>query len=381
MPILSSRARRVACVALAAVTLAMLALPETSAAAGPVRYAAPKLATSVSGLLATATATITASVPVTASMAGVCVRNSAGAVRDFPFRAVALKPAGTVLTATRQLYPGRYTVWACAKVDGGWNDIGAKRTLVVADPGATRSYPKPVARPGAAYPSGVPMPVGNLPGWKQVFSDDFTTPVVLGGFPGPYKSKWLSYNGFADTSGNGRYNQKIISMHNGQMDLYLHSEKGVPQGAAPVPLVGGRWGGQKYGRFTVRYRADWTPGYGAGWLLWPDSGHWNDGEIDFPEGGLSQTQEAFNHCVGHARDNCLVVNTGVTFVDWHTATIEWSPRGVFYILDGKTVASDTRNIPVKALHWVLQTGTSGNKPAASTTGHVLIDWVSIYTRA
>src|ERR1700741_1268265 len=31
-------------------------------------------------------------------------------------------------------------------------------------------------------PSGVAMPKGNLPGWKQVFSDDFATSVPLGGF-------------------------------------------------------------------------------------------------------------------------------------------------------------------------------------------------------
>src|SRR5215472_1874929 len=35
----------------------------------------------------------------------------------------------------------------------------------------------------AHSPSGEPMPVGDIPGWHQVFSDDFTTDVPLGSFP------------------------------------------------------------------------------------------------------------------------------------------------------------------------------------------------------
>ena len=56
-----------------------------------------------------------------------------------------------------------------------------------------------------AYGSSTAMPVGNLNGWRQIFTDDFTTDVPLGSFPGPYAKKWTSYTGFDDTSGNGTY--------------------------------------------------------------------------------------------------------------------------------------------------------------------------------
>ena len=181
--------------------------------------------------------------------------------------------------------------------------------------------------------------------------------------------------------GNGDFNQKIISAHDGYLDLNLHSENGRAQGAAPVPLVNGAWGGQVYGRYTVRFKADALPGYGTGWLLWPDSNNWNDGEIDYPESELTNTIKGYNHTVGNPAHNDLVFDTGISYLNWHTATIEWTSSKITYLLDGKVVSSSTTSIPRKALHWVLQTATTGGQPAASTKGHLLIDWVSIYTKA
>ena len=142
----------------------------------------------------------------------------------------------------------------------------------------------------------------------------------------------------------------------------LHSENGRAQGAAPVPLVNGAWGGQVYGRYTVRFKSDALPGYGTGWLLWPDSNNWNDGEIDFPESGLNSTIKGYNHTVGNPAHNDLVFDTGVTYLGWHTATIEWTPSKITYLLDGNVVSSSTTSVPSKALHWVLQTATTGTQP-------------------
>lgn len=338
---------------------------------------------SSNGQILTGSETISSSKTVIASYVGVCARNSGNGLVDFPFSTnVTLTPAGTSVSVTRVLLPGKYTVWACLKIGPYWHNVGPIYPLVVANPLVTPPPPPvPVPDPGPTYPSGEPMPTGNLPGWNQVFTDDFTKDVAMGGFPGPYAAKWMSYNGFPDQSGRGMYNQKIISAHDGELDMYLHSENGVPQGAGPVPLVNGAWGGQVYGRYTIRYRSDWLPGYGAGWLLWNDSGNWDDGEIDFPEGALYSTIGAYNHCVGYAAVNCLAVNTGVTFVNWHTSTIEWSPAGVLFFLDGDLVGSDTDSIPSKSLHWVLQTGTNGSLPNPTTSGHVLIDWIAAYTYA
>lgn len=320
-----------------------------------------------SGVTATASTTISASIATPASLAGVCARNATGAVVDFPLSPATLTPQGASFTVSRKLDPGAYTYWSCAKVAGIWHDLGTRRTLTVS------------SASGIAAPSGQPMPLGDLPGWKQTFTEDFTTDVAGGGFPGPYAPKWTSYNGFRDSSGNGLFARKIISVHDGELDMYLHSENGVPLGAAPVPLVdNGKWGGQVYGRFSVRFRADSLPGYGAGWLLWADSGNWDDGEIDFPEGYLNKQMQAFNHKVGNARKNSLVLSPKVSWTNWHTATIEWKPTGVSFVLDGVTLGTDSKSIPDKALHWVLQTATSGPLPSADTAGHVLIDWVTVY---
>ncbi len=51
------------------------------------------------------------------------------------------------------------------------------------DPLLAISAEKP-GRAGAADPSGVPMPKGNLPGWKQVYANDFTLNVPRGSFSG-----------------------------------------------------------------------------------------------------------------------------------------------------------------------------------------------------
>lgn len=225
------------------------------------------------------------------------------------------------------------------------------------------------------------MPVGDLPGWKQTFSDDFTAPLASGAFPGPYASKWVSYNNFYDTSHAGWYDQSIISAHDGNLDINLHTANGKALGAAPVPLVNGQWGGQVYGRFSVRMKSDSLSGYGAGFLLWNDSGNWNDGEIDFPESDLSETVKGYNHCVGNASVNCLAFDTGVLYTSWHTYTIDWTPASVKYEIDGVVVATDTANVPSKSLHWVMQVATRGSTPDPSLNGHLLIDWATIYSYA
>ena len=355
--------------AVLATTMGMTVLLGTSPAAAATTFTATALSAGSSGTTVTASVTISSSATVWANPVGICARNSGGGVVDFPMGGATLTSSGKTFTAVRTLDDGTYTYWGCAYVGGSWYDIGAKKSFTV----GVASAP--------ATGSGQAMPVGNLPGWRQTFADDFNTTVAMGGFPGPYANKWESYNGFKDSTGEGMYSSKYISAHNGFLDLYLHSVNGVPQGAGPVPLVdSGKWGGQVYGRFSIRFKADPVTGYGAGWLLWPDSGDWNDGEVDFPEGSFPNYLEGFNHTINNAAVNSLIVEPNVTFTSWHTATIDWTPSSVSFILDGKVLGTDTRNVPSKPLHWVLQTGTARDMSTTSA-GHVLIDWVTAYSYA
>ena len=225
------------------------------------------------------------------------------------------------------------------------------------------------------------MPVGNLPGWKQVFADDFNSTVARGSFPGPYANKWTSYSGFTDTFKHGDYNKGIISAQNGNLDLYLHSVNGRPQGAAPIPLVNGRWGGQTYGRFSVRLRGDALKGYGMGYILWPDSGDWHEGEVDFPESGMDDVAKAYNHCLSDPAKNCLAANSNAHYTSWHTYTTDWTPQRITFSIDGKVLATTTSNIPRKPLHWVMATSTTASGPSTSISGHLYLDWAVIYTYA
>jgi len=225
--------------------------------------------------------------------------------------------------------------------------------------------------------SGQAMPTTAPAGWSQVLAEDFTTPAALGTFPGPaYAAHWDGYAGFTDTSGVGTYTpDRVVSVADGALDLNLHTENGKALVAAPVPQVDGKWGGWTYGRYSVRFRADDVPGYKTAWLLWPDSDDWNDGEIDFPEGDLDGSISGFVHQPGDPSSNALAIDTGASYTDWHTATIEWLPDGVTFFLDGEQVGH-TDVSPSTPMHLVLQTETSG-QPPAEAAGHVQIDWITL----
>ncbi|MFT3874886.1 MAG: glycoside hydrolase family 16 protein [Propioniciclava sp.] len=345
------------------------------------------LTATVSGNAVTASTTVTASAPVWASEVGICVRNPVNRV-DFPRSGTTLSTTGTPLTATATLPNGTFTYWVCAEINGEWTGIGDRQTVTVGatstppaatTPPASTPTPKPAPEAGQA-PSGEAMPVGDLPNWKQVFADDFTTPLARGAFPGAYASKWTAYHGFKDSHNNALYDKSAISVSGGMMDLYLHTENGQPIGAAPVPIVTKAWDGQTYGRYSIRFKSDSLPGYKAAWLWWPESDNWNHGEIDFPEGHLDGIMWGFNHCVNDPARNCFYLDTKTTFNDWHTATLEWSPGRINYILDGKVIGTTTSSIPSNPLRWILQTeSASATRPPAHVAGSVKIDWVTIYT--
>jgi hypothetical protein len=351
------------------VALSMLAVAPAAQAA--TTYSTTALSATVSGSSVTTSTTIKASVGTSASLAGVCARSASGAHYDFPLRAATVSTSGTSFTTSRSFPAGTYTYQACAKVGGVWNNIGSSKTFTVSGTSAASS----------ATASGVPMPVGNLPGWKQVFTDDFSTNVSAGSFPGPYASKWTGYDGFPDSSGYGRYDMDILSVSGGALDMNLHTSGGQPLVAAPSPIVTGKYKGQSYGRFTIRFKSDALDGYKAAWMLWPDSDNWNTGEINFPEGGLDGDMFAFNHCIGNPAKNCYWFDSDIPFSGgWHTVTVEWTPGKIVFTVDGKS-GSTTSSVPTVPLHWLLQTETEGRKPASDAAGHIKIDWVAIYTYA
>lgn len=245
---------------------------------------------------------------------------------------------------------------------------------------ATVSSPPPTAGP-----SGMALPIGDLAGWKQVLTEDFTRQVPLGAWPGPYAGQFGDYAA-PDTAArnegtNSRWDaQQTVSVGNGMADYYLHTSAGTTLSAALFPENAS----QLYGRYVVRMRADPVPGYKTAFLLWPDSEVWpRDGEIDFPEGDLNGLVGGATHYQGGTSVASQDVFEGLnyTYTDWHTYTIEWTPRAVTYLIDGTIVHTTTKNVPNTPMHWVLQSerclGGCGAPPTAN--GHLQIDWIALYT--
>jgi Glycosyl hydrolases family 16 len=250
----------------------------------------------------------------------------------------------------------------------------------------TASPPPP---PPGGSPSGAPMPVGDLPGWRQIVADDLLYAVALGSFPSAVSSTWGDYpDGWPDTTGHGTYMpSKVVSISGGVLDMWVHTENGVHMVAVPYPLLPGASAanGMLYGRYVVRFRSDPVAGYKTAWLLWPDSETFpRDGEIDFPEGNLNGTMCAYMHHQGatSASDQDRFC-TATTYTSWHTAVIEWLPATVRFSLDDKTIGTSTSRIPNTPMHWVLQTetATDGAVPSDSASGHVQVDWVAVYRPA
>lgn len=247
-------------------------------------------------------------------------------------------------------------------------------------------------RAGPADPSGVPMPKGNLPGWTQVYANDFTLNVPRGAFSGCIAARtvWLSVctglpagerrllwaypSSHRDNSGHPYEPQADLSISHGELDDYLHHDAAAT--ALPKIRYGGG-GGMVHGAYVVRFRANPVAGYKTAFLLWPESLHWpQDGEIDFPEGDLNTTITANMHWQGGttmvSRD---FYNSHVTYRGWHTAVTEWTRNRCAFFLDGKLVGVSTARIPDTPMYWVLQVETRGDPVR---TSHVDIDWAVAY---
>ncbi len=240
---------------------------------------------------------------------------------------------------------------------------------------------------GAPNGAAAAMPVGDLPGWRQIFTDDFATAVPLGSFPATVSAKWGAYpSPWKDTSTFGIYSPtKVVSVANGILTKHIHTDNGVPRVAALLPrLPGTAQNGITYGRFAARFRADSLPGYKVAWLLWPDSDdHWADGEIDFPETNLDKSSTwAFVHRTGSlGRDDQASFNVPIDLRGWHNVVIEWSPNLVVFRLDGVEVGRTAERVPTTAMHWVLQTETAmdiTSAPSPSVSGDVQLDWVAAW---
>ncbi len=230
--------------------------------------------------------------------------------------------------------------------------------------------------PSREFVSGEPMPSGDLPGWEQIFSDDFNEPEL--------SDSWGKYRGTPGGSPQSRWDADHVVLRDSQLVLKGVREDGrwVTGGVSNWPVT------QLYGKWEVRFRADPSAETTFHFLLWPQEDVWPP-EIDFLEnfGGTRQSASAFLHFKdkGEANGRGKTERTvDADFTRWHTAGVEWLPDRVIYTLDGRPWATVTGdNVPDQPMWLGLQaqavdctaTETCGD---GITRADVVIDWVSVY---
>jgi len=206
---------------------------------------------------------------------------------------------------------------------------------------------------------------------------------ALGKVASHYRGMGL-YDGFADTSGQGRYTpSKVLSVKDGALDFWLRSDRGQPLAAAVMP---DGYRPHKTGRVSIRYKTTKTPGYKFVVLLWPSSDDWNEGEIDWPEAALGNRPRPASAVPGswNARTGMRFQPERETFAAtdttaYHVATTEWDKGIVRFYWDGKLVASTTKAVPTKPMRVTLQAETDiGVRVPTTASGHVSVDWVTVY---
>src|SRR5690606_35625945 len=141
--------------------------------------------------------------------------------------------------------------------------------------------------------SGLPVPIGDIGEWKQIFYDDFTKDAAVGTwgsdcepekivYTGTQGQQWRAYpKCYVDTYQKRPYrSDKVLSVKDGALFFHLHTVDGQPAGANPSPIIDPITGSQyqTYGRYTARFKVD-NPNlyeYYVAWLLWPQSERWPD---------------------------------------------------------------------------------------------------------
>jgi beta-glucanase (GH16 family) len=237
----------------------------------------------------------------------------------------------------------------------------------------------------ASAPSGVPMPAGNIPGWREVFADNFTGTSL--------DSQWTAYWGVPGGDPGGFFDPKHVTVENGELVISAYKDPSDDAwDAGPNTYVTGGVStspsfAQTYGKYLVRFRFGAGVGIAHTILLWPKSNTWPP-EIDFSEdnGANRQTDYATLHY--GANNTQVQKNVNVNLTQWHTLGVEWTPGRLVYTLDGEgwatvtgaEVPSTPMTLDIQTQGWACGTSTWEKCPNATTPSHVnlYVDWVVAY---
>jgi beta-glucanase (GH16 family) len=226
------------------------------------------------------------------------------------------------------------------------------------------------------------MPVGNVPGWREVFADDFSGGTLD-------RSKWRVYYGQPGGDPAGWFEPSHVNVSDGMLVISAYRDR----------AEGGKWvtGGvssspglvQTYGKYLVRFRFDVGVGIGHAMVLTAANGSWPP-EIDFSEDNGSGRENTLATLHYGSDDKLISHGTAVDLTEWHTLGVEWTPDTLLYTLDGRIwLTTRTSAVPSVPMVLDIQTqawpcvGTWGRCPDASTPAVVrlYVDWVVAYAPA
>lgn len=237
-------------------------------------------------------------------------------------------------------------------------------------------------------PSGVAMPVGDIPGWHQTFTDDFTGRTL--------SSQWKTYWGVPGGDPGGFFDPTHVSVSGGQLliSAYKDSRDNAWDAGPNTYVTGGVSSSpsfaQTYGKYLVRFKFGAGVGISHAILLWPQSNTWPP-EIDFSEDNGSDRQTTYATLHYGSGNTQVQRSDAVDLTQWHTLGVEWTPGRLVYTLDGKdwatvasaNVPSTPMNLDIQTQSWACGTSTWEQCPDATTPSHVnlSVDWVVAYAHA
>jgi beta-glucanase (GH16 family) len=184
------------------------------------------------------------------------------------------------------------------------------------------------------------MPIGDIPGWHQVFADDFNGTTLNA-------SNWGPYSGQPGGDPAGWWAPSRVAVSGCLLTLKGYKDTAAKSGVfvtGGIGMTGAH--AQTYGKYLVRMQADKGDGISAIALLWPQADVWPP-EVDFYEdgGGNRTRMSATLHCGSDGEDTCQVQKalTGYDFSQWHTLGVEWTAGKLVYTIDGTNWATVTNS--------------------------------------
>jgi len=238
--------------------------------------------------------------------------------------------------------------------------------------------------PGAPPPtgtSGVAMPRGDLPGWHQTFTDDFT---------GNLTDQWGVYDGQPGGDPGGWFNSGHVSATGGLLTIGAWR---APSPNGNIYVSGGMSNSkvfsQTYGLYKIRFKMDRGWGVAYTLQLWPSNDHWPP-EIDILEdNGRDRMMTSATLHYG-STDTHVHREVRGDWTGWHTAELEWTQGRLVYRIDGKVWATIVGSyVPSTPMSIAIQTQAwrcggswegcpNGNTP---TRVNLQVDWVVAYQKS